>query len=76
MLTILADMAQPSFEEASKHFSEEEDSNPPIKLKNSKNPQPSPVELKLLPPGLKYDFLHGNQETPDIISDKLSDVET
>ena len=33
MLTILADMAQPSFEEESKHFSEEEDSNPPIKLK-------------------------------------------
>jgi hypothetical protein len=76
MLTTLVDMAQPSFEEESKHFSEEEDSNPPIKLKKSKNPQPSSIELKPLPPGLKCAFFHRNQETPVIISDKLSNVET
>jgi uncharacterized protein YejL (UPF0352 family) len=32
--------------------------------------------LKPLPPGLKYAFLHGIRETPVIISDKLSKVET
>jgi hypothetical protein len=35
-----------------------------------------PVELKPLPPGLEYAFLYGNRETPMIISDKLSEVET
>jgi hypothetical protein len=33
------------------------------------------VELRPLPAGLRYAFLNGDQETPVIISDKLSDKE-
>ena len=76
MSASLTDMAQPNLEEEFKDCSEEESSQPPIKLDTSEIPQPSPVELKPLPPGIKYAFLHGNRETPVIISDKLSDVET
>jgi hypothetical protein len=36
----------------------------------------SPVELKQLPPGLQYIFLNGDPETPEIISDKLSNDDT
>jgi hypothetical protein len=57
-------------------FIEEEDPQPPIQLDQSEKPKPSLIELKPLPPGLKYAFLHGNRETPVIISDKLSKVET
>jgi hypothetical protein len=38
-------------------------------------PRPS-IELKPLPPGLRYVFLNNNQEAPVIISDKLSHEET
>jgi hypothetical protein len=57
-------------------FNEEEDPPPPIQLDQSKKPKPSLIELKPLPPGLKYAFLHVNLETPVIISDKLYKVET
>jgi hypothetical protein len=39
-------------------------------------PETSPVELKQLPPGLRYVFLNGDRETPVIISDKLSNAKT
>ena len=39
-------------------------------------PTPPPVELKTQPKGLRYAFLHGDKNTPVIISDKLSDDET
>jgi hypothetical protein len=39
-------------------------------------PETSPIELKHVPPGLQYVFLNGDQETPVIISDKLSNDET
>ncbi len=34
------------------------------------------IEIKHLPQGLRYAFLHGNKEAPVIISDKLSEDET
>ena len=39
-------------------------------------PQPTLPELKLLPPGLKYAFLHNNRATPVVINDKLTECET
>jgi hypothetical protein len=35
-----------------------------------------PIELKPLPTGLRYAFLNNDQESPMIISDKLSQKET
>jgi hypothetical protein len=76
MSATLDSLAQPNLEELVVDFIEEEDPQPPIQLDQSEKPKPSPIELKPLPPGLKYAFLHGNRETPIIISDKLSKVET
>jgi hypothetical protein len=45
-------------------------------LEQEVKPETSPVELKQLPPGLRYVFLNGDRETPVIISDKLSNDET
>jgi hypothetical protein len=45
-------------------------------MEQEANPKPSIVELKQLPPGLKYVFLNGDQSTPMSISDKLSETET
>src|SRR6187455_2372207 len=42
----------------------------------NETPKPSPIELKPLPPGLRYAFLFEDKQTPVIISDKLSEVET
>ena len=39
-------------------------------------PSRSPLELKPLPEGLRYAFLHNDKEAPVIISDKLSKDET
>ena len=36
----------------------------------------TPIELKLLPSGLRYAFLNSDVESPVIISDKLSKEET
>jgi hypothetical protein len=45
-------------------------------LEQEVKPETSPIELKQLPPGLQYVFLNGDRETPEIISDKLSNDET
>jgi hypothetical protein len=47
-----------------------------FKIDPTEKPERPPIELKPLPPGLKYVFLHGNRKTPMIINDKLSEVET
>ena len=39
-------------------------------------PEAPKIELKQLPPGLKYAFLHENKDTPVIISDKLIESES
>jgi hypothetical protein len=45
-------------------------------LEQEINPETPPIELKHLPPGLQYVLLNGDQETPVIISNKLSLEET
>jgi hypothetical protein len=45
-------------------------------FKQEINPETPPVELKQLPPRLQYVFLNGDQETLEIINDKLSHEET
>jgi len=66
-----------SLENNSNFFIEEEDDTGEIlELPKEEVPTPPPVELKTLPEGLRYAFLHGDKNTPIIISDKLSDDET
>jgi hypothetical protein len=48
----------------------------PFPLDETREPPKSPIELKPLPSGLKYAFLNDNEESPMIISDKLSKYET
>jgi hypothetical protein len=55
---------------------EEDEAPVSFELDPTEKPKGPPIELKPLPLGLKYVFLHGNRETPVIISDKLSEVET
>ena len=71
----IEDMAQLALDD--EHFiQEEEELAEPIELDKNEEPLPPSIELKPLPLGLKYVFLHNNRETPVIISDKLSDNET
>jgi len=66
-----------SLENDSNFFIEEEDNTGEIlELPKEEVSTPPPVELKTLPEGLRYAFLHGDKNTPVIISDKLSDDET
>jgi hypothetical protein len=76
MAASLGELAQPNFEEEIPFFMEEDEAPVPFKLYPTEKPERPPIELKPLPPGLKYAFLHGNRETPMIISDKLTKVET
>ena len=69
------EIVQPFFDE--EHFIREgEELAEPIELDVNEQPPPPSIELKPLPPGLRYVFLHNNRNTPVIISDKLSEYET
>jgi hypothetical protein len=75
LMVSLEEMAQPALDD--EHFIQaEEELVEPIELNKNKEPSPPSIELKPLPLGLKYVFLHNNRETPVIISDKLSEDET
>jgi hypothetical protein len=76
MAASLAELAQPNFEEEIPFFTEEDEAPVTFELDPTEKPERPPVELKPLPPGLMYAFLHGNRETPMLISDTLSTVET
>jgi len=66
-----------SLENDSNFFIEEEDNTREIlELPKEEVPSPPLVELKTLPEGLRYAFLHGDKNTPIIVSDKLSNDET
>jgi hypothetical protein len=67
---------QPILEEDVSHFTQETDLAGKSKLNGEEIPQPPLRELKPLPPGLKYAFIHDNRATPVVISDKLSESET
>ena len=70
------EQTQPILEEDVSHFTQETDPAGKSKLNEEEIPQPPLPELKPLPPGLKYAFLHDNKTTPVIISDKLTESET
>jgi len=55
---------------------EEDDSGETLEIPTDERPSRPPVELKPLPSGLRYAFLNCDTESPVIISNKLSDVET
>jgi hypothetical protein len=55
---------------------EEDDSGETLDLPSFEPPQRPPLELKPLPQGMRYAFIHGDKEAPVIISDKLSKDET
>ena len=55
---------------------EEDDSGETLDIPTDEQPSRPPMELKPLPSGLRYAFLNGDIESPVIISNKLSDVET
>jgi hypothetical protein len=64
-------------EEVAKDFIKEiEQPRNPFPLDETQESPKSPIELKPLPSGLKYAFLNDNEESPVIISDKLSKYET
>ena len=67
---------QQSLEEEASNFSAVEEPLEFEKLGESLRPNPSKIELKQLPPGLKYAFLNRNPDTPVIISDKLTENES
>ena len=74
--TIQEGQTKPTLEEDGTHFTQKTDPNSQSKLDEEKKPQPSLPELKPLPPGLKYAFLHNNRSTQVVISDKMTESET
>ena len=70
------EQTQPIPEEDVSYFTQESDPAGKSKLNEEETPQPPLPELKPLPPGLKYAFLHNNRATPIVISDKLTESET
>ena len=69
-------LTQPSLDDVATHFNQELEPDGQSKLDGEEPPQPTLPELKPLPPGLKYAFLHNNRATPVVISDKLTESET
>jgi hypothetical protein len=77
MATTLKEQVSPScLDDVADYFSLAEEEVEFQDLEQEINPESPLVELKQLPPGLQYVFLNGDQETPVIISDKLSHEET
>ena len=71
------DDSKPSLEKDAELFIEEEDElEEKLELPIHEKPTQPPIELKVLPDGLRYAFLNGDTQTPVIISSHLSDEET
>jgi hypothetical protein len=64
MSIIQEGLTQANIEEEAIHFTQKIDPDGKNKLKEEEKPQPPLPELKPLPPGLKYAFLHNNRSTP------------
>jgi hypothetical protein len=74
-LASLNDLIEPNLEDDAQFFiNEEEDEGPiePEPLDELLEPPKPSIELKPMPFGLRYAFLNNNQDSPVIISDKLS----
>jgi hypothetical protein len=65
-------------EDVTEFFIEEEEENPTESepLDETEEPSRPPIELKPLPPGLRYAFLHNDSESPVIINNQLTQEET
>jgi hypothetical protein len=74
--TLEEELAPPCLDDVADYFSLAEEETEFQDLEQEVKPETSHVELKQLPPVLLYVFLNGDRETPVIISDKLSNVET
>ena len=61
------EQTQPILEEDVSHFAQESDPAGKSKLSEEETLQPPLLELKPLPSGLKYAFLHNNRATPVVI---------
>ena len=57
--------------DAEKFIEGEDEPTEPIDISEFETPHRPPIELKPLPTSLHYAFLHGDTESPVIISDKL-----
>jgi hypothetical protein len=71
-------LIKPNLEDDAEFFIEKEDDDPlePESLDDLLEPPKPPMELKPLSVGLRCGFLNNDQESPMIISDKLSQEET
>ena len=77
MVILLGESLEKALEEDSTLFiQEEDDSGEVFELPKFEPPSRPSIELKALPSGLRYAFLHGNTESHVIISDKLSEAES
>jgi hypothetical protein len=74
----LDDPIEPNLEDDAQFFidEEDEDSIDPEPLDEVLEPPKPSIELKPLPFGLRYAFLNNDQDSPMIISDKLSQKES
>ena len=71
------DDSKPSLEQDAELFIQEDDDlEEKLELSIHEKPTQPPIELKVLPDGLRYAFLNGDTQTPIIISSHLSDEET
>jgi hypothetical protein len=65
-------------EDVTEFFIEEEEENATKSepLDETEEPSRPPIELKILPPGLRYAFLHNDSASLVIINDQLTQEET
>ena len=77
MVATHLEASQPNLEEEAKDYIEELETklDEPLELDEAEPPPKLSIELKPLPPGLKYVFLNGDRDSPVIISDQLSEEE-
>jgi hypothetical protein len=77
-ITSLNVFIEPNLKDDAQFFIEEEDETPvdPEPLDELLEPPKPYIELKHLPSGLRYVFLNNDQDSPLIISDKLSQEES
>ena len=71
-------LIEPNLEDDAQFFIDEEDENPMESepLDELLEPPKPTIELEPLPSGLSYAFINNDQDSPVIISDKLSQEET
>jgi hypothetical protein len=74
----LEHFVESNHENIAEFFIEKEEENPTESepLDETEEPSRPPIELKPLPPSLRYAFLHNDSESPVIINDQVTQEET